>query len=97
MSIIFLAALAATSAIPAGDSTIGHADWAKVAAAARRMELPANTLYQAITTREAPRRDPRQTRFCVRRDEIVPGKTGMVCRTQSQWTALGIDIAASRS
>ena len=97
MSIIILAALAATSAVPADNSTIGHADWGKVAAAARRMELPANTLYQALTTREPPRRDPRQTRFCVRRDDIVPGKTGMVCRTEAQWTALGIDIEASRS
>lgn len=96
MSFIILAALAATSVVPVDGSTIDRADWHTVAAAARRMELPANTLYEALTTREAPRRDQRQIRFCVRRDDIVPGKTGMVCRTQSQWTALGIDIEASR-
>jgi hypothetical protein len=97
MSIIILAALAAASTVPTDGSTIGRADWNSVAAAARRMELPASTLYEALTTREAPRRNPRQVRFCVRRNDIVPGKTGMVCRTQAQWTALGIDIAASRS
>ena len=97
MSLFAILALVATSTAPTDASTtIGRADWNTVAAAARRMELPASTLYHALSTREAPRRNQRQVRYCVRRGEIVPGKTGMVCRTEAQWAALGIDITASR-
>lgn len=97
MSIFLLAALAAAPAAPADASLIGRADWNAVAATARRMELPTYTLYQAMSAREASRRDPRRIRYCIRRGDIVPGKTGMVCRTDAQWDALGIDITAPRS
>jgi len=97
MTLFAVFALVTASTTPTDASTtIGHADWNVVAAAARRMDLPASTLYQALAAREVPRRDPRQVRYCVRRGDIVAGKSGMVCRTEAQWAALGIDITASR-
>lgn len=94
--IVIFAALSATTASPGADDKIGRADWDRVAAAARRLEIPANTLYRALTVREAPRSRARDARLCVRRDDFVVGKTGMVCRTQTQWAALGIDIDAPK-
>ena len=96
MTILLLAALSVATVTSIDDAAIGHEDWHAVATAARRMELPATTLYDAMTARVAPRRDPSERRFCVRRQDIVPAKSGMVCRTRAQWTALGIDIDASQ-
>lgn len=95
MSIALIAALAAASFTATDTATIGREDWGKVVAAADRFDLPSHTLYHAMTARETPR-TARQVRFCVRRDEIVPGKTGMVCRTRTQWADLGIEIDAGK-
>jgi len=93
MSIAFIAAVSAAT-FPATDTaTIGREDWAKVVVAAERFDLPSSTLYHAMTARETPRKT-NELRFCIRRDEIVQGKTGMVCRTRNQWAALDIEIDA---
>ncbi|MBX9797254.1 hypothetical protein [Sphingomonas sp.] len=97
MSLIILAALSMGAAAPVDTASINRADWHKVATAARRMELSTRVLYEAMTAQEAPRRNPSQQRYCIRRDDVVPGKSGTVCRTEAQWLALGIDMAASQS
>ena len=95
MSIIVLAAAALSAAVPTTHATIGRSDWPNVAAAARRMEMPAGILYRALTAPQAPRRLPGEVRYCVPQSLVAQDKPGLVCRNESQWAALGIDIAAS--
>ncbi len=92
MSITLIAALAlaATPAVPA--STISAQDRPAVAAAARRMNVPARSLYRAMTARVLPRTPGGEIRYCVARSRVVSGKQGAVCRTRSQWAGFGLIV-----
>lgn len=92
MSMMIIAALSAASASITPASTIGPADWPAVAAAARRMDVPASILYRSLTARQTPRRTERDVRFCISRAAVVDGKSGHVCRSRRQWASFGISI-----
>ncbi|MBA4040883.1 MAG: hypothetical protein C0474_03605 [Sphingobium sp.] len=92
MNFIILAALAASTAIADDTAKIGPGDWIQVAESARKMNVSPDSLYMAMTTRETPRPKTRQVRYCVPRAEIVAGKSGMVCRTRTQWASFGLEV-----
>ncbi|MBA4048801.1 MAG: hypothetical protein C0476_09705 [Sphingomonas sp.] len=92
MSFMILAALAANTAIADKNAKIGPGDWIQVAESARKMNVSADSLYMAMTSKEAPRPKTRQVRYCVPRAEIVAGKSGMVCRTRNQWASFGLEV-----
>lgn len=98
MSIAILAALAMASIDAPTKHSIDRNDWPQIATAARRANMPTETLYRALTAPSArtPSRYQRSAQLCIRHDEIVPTKTGMVCRTRNEWAELGVEILSSR-
>lgn len=96
MSMLFIAALMVSAETPATNRIIDQQDWPAIVAAARKTDVPSNILYRALTAPVAKVRRPHETRLCIRHNDIVPGKDGMVCRTRNQWASLGIDITVPK-
>lgn len=93
-TMMILAAAVMSFGTPPGNDadSIGRSDYGAVSAASNRMNVPALHLYRAMSQPESPRRASDAVRFCVRRGDIVAGKTGMVCRTRNEWRGFGLEI-----
>lgn len=93
ISMLFLAAAASAASVPASKpGAIESKDWQAVHRTSTRLGVPTITLFRAMSEPEAPRREAETVRLCIRRDDIVAGKTGTVCRTRRQWEGFGLEI-----
>jgi hypothetical protein len=96
MSLSMIVALATAATPVVANNVITSADRPAVAAAAARMNVPTRRLLRAMTAPVDARQSPRQIRYCIERDTVVPGREGMVCRTENQWAAFGLVIPEAR-
>lgn len=92
MSMIILSIIAAAAG-PAADTSepLASGHWPRVVAEARRMDVPAITLERAIKAPQMKHWARHTKRYCYPLDKIEPGSSRMVCRTRSDWQALGLD------
>lgn len=96
MSLTLIIALATAGAPAVANNVITAADRPAVAAAAARMNVPTRRLLRAMSEPVSPRQSPGQVRYCIERSRVVPGREGMVCRTENQWARYGLIVPEAR-
>ncbi|MBX9727313.1 MAG: hypothetical protein K2X31_00230 [Sphingopyxis sp.] len=96
MSLTMIIALATAGTPAVANNVITAADRPAVAAAAARMNVPTRRLLRAMSEPVSTRQSPDQVRYCIERDRVVPGRDGMVCRTENQWARYGLIIPEAR-
>lgn len=92
MSLSMIIALATAGTPAVANNVITSADRPAVAQAAARMNVPTRRLMRAMSEPVEPRRSSNQVRYCIERNAVVPGREGMVCRTENQWARYGLII-----
>lgn len=96
MSLSMIIALATAGTPAVANNVITSADRPAVAQAAARMNVPTRRLLRAMSEPVSPRRSSNRVRYCIERDAVVPGREGMVCRTENEWAAYGLVIPEAR-
>ena len=96
MSLSMIIALATAGTPAVANNVITPADRPAVAEAAARMNVPTRRLLRAMSEPVSPRRSSNQVRYCIERNAVVPGREGMVCRTENQWARYGLIIPEAR-
>lgn len=96
MSLSMIIALATAGTPAVANNVITQADRPAVARAAARMNVPTRRLMRAMSAPVEPRQSSSQVRYCIARNAVVPGREGMVCRTESQWARFGLIIPDAR-
>lgn len=96
MSLSMIIALATAGTPAVANNVITSADRPAVAQAAARMNVPTRRLLRAMSEPVEPRGASNQPRYCIERNRVVPGREGMVCRTENQWARYGLIIPEAR-